>query len=168
MAFSKINAEALSGNVFERIGKQWMLISAQADGRANAMTASWGGLGVLWHKNVATCYIRPQRFTLQLVDKADRFALTFLPETCREALRYLGTVSGYQEDKQTGCGLTPMMLDGVPSYEEAELVLICRKIYTDTIKPENFLDETIAQNYPNKDYHRVFIGQIEAVYEKTC
>ena len=168
MAFSKIEAEEIRGNAFQRIGKQWMLISARADGRDNAMTASWGGLGVLWHRNVATCYIRPQRFTLQLVDKAERFALTFLPESCREALRYLGTVSGYNEDKQAGCGLTPITLDGVPSYEEAELVLICRKIYTDEIKPENFLDESIAQNYPNKDYHRVFIGQIEAVYEKTC
>ena len=74
--FNVISPEAAEKyNVFEKIGKQWMLITAENGGCANTMTASWGTLGVLWGKPVAICYIRPQRFTYPIVDSANRLSL---------------------------------------------------------------------------------------------
>lgn len=72
------------------------------------MTASWGGVGVLWNKNVATVYIRPQRYTKEFVDGNEKFTLTFFSEQYRNALTYLGRVSGKDGDKIKESGLTPM------------------------------------------------------------
>lgn len=62
--FGRIDPKELNQNVFSMIGEQWMLVTAGTAERCNTMTASWGGLGVLWGKPVATVYIRPQRYTL--------------------------------------------------------------------------------------------------------
>ena len=56
--FSRIDPKELDQNVFSMIGEQWMLVTAGTAERCNTMTASWGGLGVLWGKPVATVYIR--------------------------------------------------------------------------------------------------------------
>ena len=57
--FGRIDPKELNQNVFSMIGEQWMLVTAGTAERCNTMTASWGGLGVLWGKPVATVYIRP-------------------------------------------------------------------------------------------------------------
>ena len=72
--------ELLTGEVFERISKQWMLITAGPEKNCNTMTASWGGLGILWGKPVSTIYIRPQRYTREFVEREDYYTLSFLPE----------------------------------------------------------------------------------------
>ena len=66
----KINIAEQSFNPFELIGKDWMLISAGTAEKWNTMTASWGGVGVMWGKPSATCYIRQSRYTKTFV--ADR------------------------------------------------------------------------------------------------
>lgn len=82
----EIKPQQMSRNVFDAIGKDWMLVAAEADGRANAMTASWGGMGVLWNKCVAFVFIRPQRFTKTLIDKADTLSLSFFADEERAML----------------------------------------------------------------------------------
>ena len=77
MEFTKTDLKTMQMNPFEKIGSQWMLVTAEKDGKVNTMTASWGGVGVLWGKDVATVYIRPQRYTKEFVDAADTFTLTF-------------------------------------------------------------------------------------------
>ena len=74
----KLDLKDLNGNVFSMIGQQWMLITAGTAESCNTMTASWGGLGILWGRPVATCYIRPQRYTKGLMDREDYFSLVFL------------------------------------------------------------------------------------------
>ncbi len=154
--------------IFDKIGKEWMLISASYGERANTMTASWGGCGILWNKPVAICYIRPQRFTYPIVESADRLTLAFLPEDYREALRYCGTHSGRDGDKFKAAGLTCVQTDeGVPYPKEASLVLVCRKLYVDDLRESAFLDPSLLSHYPQKDYHRFYICEIERVLEKT-
>ena len=80
MAFREIAIESLEFNPFTKIGKEWMLITAGDETKSNTMTASWGGLGIMWSKNVATAYVRPQRYTKEFMDKADTFTLTFFKE----------------------------------------------------------------------------------------
>ena len=166
--FQIIKPEELQKNPFTMIGKEWLLITAEKDGKANTMTASWGGVGVLWGKNVATLYIRPQRYTKEFVDNSDYFTLCFFDESYRKALNLCGSTSGRDVDKIKECGFTVQAGAGnAPYFAEAELVLVCKKRYVQPMKPECFTDETIdGKFYPQKDYHVMYIGQIVEAYQK--
>jgi flavin reductase (DIM6/NTAB) family NADH-FMN oxidoreductase RutF len=159
--FNEINVEDISGNAFKLIGKEWMLVAAEKDGKTNAMTASWGGLGVMWNKNVAYVALRPQRYTKEFIDSSDTFSLSFYDESYREKLSYLGSVSGRQEDKIAKVGFTKVSCDNTPYFDEARLVLICKKLYSQKYDPDGFIDKTLDEkNYPDKDYHTMYIVEI--------
>lgn len=163
----KCDVRTLEGNVFSMIGTQWMLITAGTPEHCNTMTASWGGLGVLWGSNVATCYIRPQRYTYEFVEKSPFFTLSFFGEEYRKALALCGAKSGREIDKIRECGFTVAAGAGnAPYFEEAELVLVCRKRYWQDLDPAHFLDSDIAKHYENHDYHRMYIGEIVEAYRK--
>ena len=72
--------EEIQGNVFSMIGSDWMLVTAGDNEKYNTMTASWGGMGVLWGKPAAFVFIRPQRYTYTFLEKTDRFTLSFFGE----------------------------------------------------------------------------------------
>lgn len=165
MAFEKINIQDLQMNPFVKIGKEWMLITAGDKHKFNTMTASWGGLGVLWGEDVVKAYIRPQRYTKEFIDKQDCFSLSFFDGHYKKELGVLGSVSGRDQDKIHDVDFHVTFLDGVPTFEEASTVFIVEKVYEDTIKPENFKDKSLDEKwYPEKDYHSVYIAKIKAVY----
>lgn len=168
MAFREIAIEDLQLNPFQKISKQWMLITAGDELKSNTMTAGWGGLGVMWNKNVATAVIRPQRYTKEFVDNNDMFTLSFLPEEKREALNICGRVSGRDvEDKWAEAGLHPYYVDGTTAVEEAEMVLVCKKLYAQEMYPECFIEtECDTKWYPQADYHTMYIAEIVKVLVK--
>ena len=88
-SFKTISPESLNDNFFRRIDREWMLITAGTLTRFNTMTASWGTLGILWHKPIAICFIRPQRFTFQFAEKHNYFTLSFLEETIQGYSQFL-------------------------------------------------------------------------------
>lgn len=139
-----------------------MLVAAtDKDGKTNAMTASWGGLGVLWGKKVAFVFIRPQRYTKKFVDDAENFSLSFFEESYKPMLGYMGKVSGKDEDKIKKSGLTVQYKDGAPVFKEASLTLVCRKMYRQTLEEDCFIDKTnIGKWYPQKDYHDMYVAEI--------
>ena len=168
--FKEINPVELENmNAFRAVGKEWFLITAEADGVRNAMTASWGFLGNLWNKNAAVCFVRPQRFTHDLTEKADRVSLCFFGDGYRHELgKIFGRMSGRDLDKAEAAGFHYTYLDSVPAFEEANLVLVCRKMYSDKIKPDCFIDKDIdAKCYPDKDHHTVYICEVEKAYLKA-
>ena len=157
----KIDPKELTQNVFSAIGDQWMLITAGTEDRCNTMTASWGGLGVIWGTPAATCYIRPQRYTKEFVDREEFFTLSFLGEAYRQALQLCGSKSGRDTDKIRACGFTVWAAEcGAPYFEEAELVLVCRKRFVQPMDPDNMPQEIKDRWYPQKDYHTMYIGEI--------
>ena len=166
--FRQIPAEGIKENTFTLIGKEWMLVTARKpDGTVNTMTASWGGMGVLWNKNVAFAVIRPQRYTKEFVDSADSFSLAFFGHEYRRQLTYLGTVSGRDEDKIAKAGLTVAECGGVPCFEEAKTVLICRKLFAQDMTEDSFVTKTIPDEvYPTGDYHTLYVAEIESVWVK--
>ena len=168
MAFQEISIDSLEFNPFQKISKEWMLITAGDETKSNTMTASWGGLGIMWGKNVATVYIRPQRYTKEFVDANDTFTISFLSEEYRKSLNVCGSVSGKDvEDKWKEAGLTPYYVDGTTAVEEADLVFVCKKQYHQTMKPECFdVAENDTKWYPNKDYHEMYIAEIVKVLKK--
>ena len=168
MSFQEVSIEELDFNPFVKIGSQWMLITAGDAKKYNTMTASWGGAGVLWGKNVVTAYIRPQRYTKEFVDANDTFTLSFFGPQYKKALAFCGSHSGRDCDKAAETGLTPCFLEGTTAFEEADLVLVCRKLYKDELKPERFLDkESDEKWYPEKDYHTVYIAEVLKVLKKA-
>ena len=140
-----------------------MLITARSGEKVNTMTASWGGLGVLWNKNVAYVFVRPQRYTRELIDESDHFSLNILDhETYRKELEYLGKASGRDEDKIAKSKLTLAYSNEVPYFQEADQVLICRKLSRQQITKDSFIEAGLAaKNYPTDDFHYVYVGEIE-------
>lgn len=158
--FEQTDPRSLNENPFDLIGSQWALVSAGSESAFNMMTISWGGLGVLWNRDVVFCFIRPTRHTYQFVEREPKFALSFFDETYRHALNVCGSRSGRDTDKCRAAGLTPE--SGSPVYfAEARLVLICRKLYYQDFDPGHFIDPAIARNYSGNDYHRMYVGEIE-------
>ena len=164
MKFEKIDVTKANVNPFQRIGQDWMLISAKKEGKVNTMTASWGMMGVFWGKNVVTVGIRPQRFTKEFVDAGDTFTLTFFDGERKQEMGYLGNVSGRDEDKIAKTRLTPTDANGIPFFEEAKIVLICKKLYSQPMDPEGFVDKSLDEQwYPEKDYHVLYAAEIEQI-----
>ena len=131
------------------------------------MTASWGGLGVMWGKKVAYVVIRAQRYTKEFIDASESFSLSFLSEEFRKQLSYLGSVSGRDEDKITKSGLTLEYQEQVPYFSEGELVLICKKLFVQEFKDESFLDKSILDTwYKAGDNHYLYIAEIIDVLKK--
>lgn len=162
-ALKPVDLYAIKDNTFKLIADDWMLVTAGTIGDFNTMTASWGTFGELWHRKIATCFIRPNRYTYQFTEKSDRFTLSFFTEQYRDALNFCGTKSGRDVDKMAATGLTPVeTVSGSVYFAEARLVLECRKIYIHDLDPGLFVDPSIEKEYPKKDYHRMYIGQIES------
>ncbi len=158
-----IDVKQITDNPFSLIGKDWMLVTSGPADAYNTMTASWGGVGILWNKPVATIYIRPQRYTYEFLEKNDRFTLSFFTEQYRDALKFCGSKSGRDYDKAKETGLTPVGEEDITYFDEARLVLVCKKLYFDDIKPAHFYTPELEANYPNKDYHRLYIAEIQKV-----
>ena len=163
--FQKLDPKKLGENVFSLFDDRWALITAGTQDKCNTMTASWGGLGVLWNKNVATIYVRPQRYTFEFLEKSPAFTLSFFGEEWRKALAYCGSASGRDEDKFARCGFHVAMAgENAPYIQEANLVLVCRKLYWNDLDPANMAPEGL-EHYDN-DYHRMYIGEITQVLVK--
>ena len=160
----EINVSELCFNPMTMIGNEWMLITAGTEeGGYNTMTASWGHLGTIWNQPTSVCYVRPQRYTKEFVDREELYTLSFFPGYKKE-LSYLGTKSGRDEDKVAKAGLTPEFGEGYTYFAEAKLVLVCRKLYRATLTEEGFLDKSVLEkNYPQRDLHDMYVGQVVKV-----
>ncbi len=148
--------------------EQWLLLTSGdfAAGHFNTMTVGWGSLGVMWGKPFAQVVVRPVRYTYEFVERYDTFTLCAFSKAYRKALSLLGSRSGRDGDKIAASGLTPAAstMVAAPSFAEAELVLECRKMYWQDLDAAHFLDPEIGGNYPQKDYHRVYFGEILAIW----
>lgn len=162
--FQPIPSDIFDFSPFRMIGKEWMLITAQSGDKVNTMTASWGGLGVMWGKDVVFAFIRDSRYTKELIDQSDSFSLSFLGDQHRSALKYLGAVSGRDEDKLHNARLHVNEQDGIPFIDEASTVMICKKMCRQPITPDNFCMDFIDEKwYKDKDYHSLYIGEIVSI-----
>ena len=163
----KIDIKDLQGNAVSMFDDKWCLITAGTKESYNTMTASWGAMGELWNKDVCFIFIRPQRYTLEFTEREDYFTLSFFGDEYKKALAFCGRNSGRDCDKAKETGLTPMEIDGSMSFEESETVIVCKKLFYQDIDPEGFVDKTIdGVCYPEKDYHRMYVGEVVSCYNK--
>lgn len=164
--FKKIDPKQISENPIRLFADDWALITSGDETAYNTMTASWGGVGELWNKDVCFVFIRPQRYTFEFVEKNDLFTVSFYPKEPHKALSFCGSHSGRDFDKAKETGLTPLFLDGTTAFEEAKIILVCKKIACQEMDPNGFMDPTIDKNYAAKDYHKIYVGEIISCYTK--
>lgn len=161
--FKKIDPTEISENAIKLIGKDWMLVSSGDEKSFNTMTASWGGIGMMWNHPCVWIFIRQQRHTFNFIENANTFSLSFFSDNFKDALKICGSKSGRDCDKVKLTNLTPKFFEEskIPYFEEAKLVLECKNIYSDFLKPEKFLDkEEISRWYPNSDFHKMYVAKI--------
>ncbi len=163
----EINIRDLKENAIKMISDDWALLTAGNESGFNTMTVSWGGIGELWGKDVAFVFVRPQRYTKEFIDREEMMTLYFLGGKYKKELGFCGKNSGRNCDKMKETGFTPVFENGAVYFEEAENVLVLKKIAVTEMTPDSFIDETIDKEcYPNKDYHIVYICEIVKTLEK--
>lgn len=168
MSFKEISAFDIEGNFFKKIGKEWMLVTAGDESNFNTMTASWGGTGVIWNKNVVFAFIRESRYTREFIDNGEYFTLSFFGGKMMKELAFCGRNSGRDTDKTAETGLVPIFDEKAPYFEQADLVLVCKKLYRQKLDECCFIDKSIAQaNYSDNDWHYAYIGEIVKVLKKS-
>lgn len=159
----EIDPKRLTVEPFSLFNDRWALLTAGTPDAYNTMTISWGSLGTLWGRPVATVYVSPARYTYEWMEKHDTFTVTFFPEGCRQDLAYLGSHSGRDDDKVARTSLTPILLDGTVSFAQATLTLVCRKLYSDPFDPARAPEDIRARLYSAIPPHHYYIGEIVKV-----
>lgn len=164
--YKSIAPDKIPGNIYKMLSENWMLITAGNDNGFNMMTASWGGLGHLYNKPVAFCFINPTRHTIRYMETNDTYTLSFYTETYREALNYCGSHSGRNEDKVQGSGLTPITTpSGSKAFSEAWMIIECRKMVEQPFSADALRYPEVKAKW-GKDLHKMFVGEILRVWVK--
>lgn len=165
--FSEIKAMNFTSNIFA-LKNRWMLITAaKPDGSVNTMTASWGGFGIMWGKEVVYVVIRPQRYTREFVESSESFSLTFFDKSYLKDLSYLGNISGRDENKIAKTGLTVVTDNNIPYFKEANTAIFVQKLFVQRMQEDAFLNKGIIDKwYPDRDYHYLYFAEITKILVK--
>ena len=167
--FKEIDCKEMTLNPMELFGEDWLALTAgNAAHGYNTMCIAWGHMGSLWERDshanrlhTVTCFVRPSRYTKEFMDSEEYFTLSHFPASMKKALGYIGSHSGRDGDKAKDAGLTPVFDQDTTYFEEADMVLICRKLYQAPLLEEGFADTGLIDfNYPKKDFHEMYIGEI--------
>jgi len=150
----------LTTDIFSEFDQVWALVTAGTPDNFNTMTISWGGMGTLWGKPVATVYIRTSRYTHEFVDANEYFTISFYPEEYKKVLGILGSKSGREMDKMHDSGLTPKYLDKCITFEEAKYTLVCRKLFKQQLAIKNIPEEVVDTYYKKDAPHDMYIAEV--------
>ena len=147
-------------DAFDEFGNQWALVTAGSMADHNSMTVSWGGVGCLWGKQVATVYIRPNRHTYGYFEANEYFTVSFYPADCKQALGIMGRLSGRDCDKEAEAGLTPIPCGESVTFAQAGKTILCRKLYHQDMELDRFPEDVKARFFGSEPAHRMYIGEI--------
>ena len=162
--FREVDFTDVKENVVDLLKNQWGLVTAGDKNNLNTMTVSWGAVGELWGMDMATIYIRPQRHTIELLENNEYFTISFLTNDNKDILKFCGVNSGKDCDKIKETGLLPVFDCQAPYFEQAKIVLVCKKVAKGEFSPNQIIDKTIIdKQYANNDYHYIYYGSIEKV-----
>ncbi len=151
---------------FYDLDKKWALLSVGSKEKYNTMTISWGGFGTLWHKPIATVYVRKSRYTYEFLQKGDYFTISFFDEAYKKDLGILGSRSGRDGDKVSLTNLTPEFLNNIPTFKEANLVIVCKRIFNQELDADRIPKEYVDSFYKDEEIHEMFIGEVVDIIER--
>ena len=147
-------------DIFKAFDEQWALLTAGNADSFNIMTISWGGMGTLWSRSIATVYVRKSRYTHEFMDGNEYFSISFYPEQYRKTLSVLGSKSGRDMDKMKGSGLTPKPVGQTMTFEEAEVTIICKKLFKQELDVDNIPEDIVRSLYTGDAPHDMYIGEV--------
>ena len=168
-------------DIFEMFDKSFALVTAGSPDKFNSCTISWGSFGNIWgapgkSKATITVYVHPTRYTNKFLEENDKFTVSFFPEEHKKALMYMGVHSGKDGNKAEAAGLIPVVVEDTVSFEEAELIFICRKLYQHQFIKEDLPDDVKEYYSANSKVftdesgewqpHIVYIGEVLDVIDK--
>lgn len=148
------------------IDQEWALLTAGTKEHFNTMTISWGGLGTLWNKPVVTVYVRPNRYTYEFIESNEYFTISFYDSSYKKDLSVLGTKSGKDLDKIALTELTPEFLDNSISFKEANITIICKKIFFQDIDISKVPEYERNRFYKDEPVHRMYIGEVIDIIDR--
>ena len=162
--FQPITTAQYQESVYKAIGQNWALLTSGGKDKVNTMTVSWGGVGVLWNKDVVFVFVRNSRYTRELLDASGVFSLSFLDhEAYSREYKYLGAASGRNEDKISAARLHVANKLGVPYIDEAATVILCTTLFKQELNTdaEHFRVPGLdTKFYADKDLHNLYVGEV--------
>ena len=150
----------LTTDVFSEFDQVWALVTAGTPDSFNTMTISWGGMGTIWNKPVATVYIRTTRYTHEFIDANEYFTISFYPDEYKDVLGVLGSKSGREMDKMYDSGLTPEFFDKGITFKEAKYTLVCKKLFKQQLAVENIPEDIVNIYYAKDVPHDMYIAEV--------
>ena len=169
MKLHRLENIELTPEIFSVFRRQPPLLTAGDRESCNTMTIGWCQLGRLWNLNTCTVYVRPERYTYQFMEDHDYFTVSVLPLSHKQTTMQLcGTKSGRDVNKVKACGLTLCYGAGdAPFFDEAEWVLVCKKVYAQDLDPACLKDGTpVLHYYEGQGWHRMYTGEVVEAYQK--
>lgn len=136
------------------------LLTAGTGDDFNTMLIGWGALGTIWARPAATVYVRESRYTKQFMDKQDIFTISFFDKKYMDDEMILGTKSGRDGDKIALTSLTPVKLERGVTFKEAEVTLVCKKMYAQEMDIKAMPEDIAEHNYAQGDMHTEYIGEV--------
>lgn len=169
MSFKEVDINEFMLSPVKEIGENWAVLTGnKTDGEFNSMTVSWGGVGFLWNKLCAFVFVRPQRYTYEFMENGEYFSLSLMPENSQKKIAVFGSKSGRNCDKYAESGEKTGEFNGIKYFDGASKVLICKKLAFSDMNESWFADSSLDSSYyKNKDYHRMYIGEIIKVFENN-
>lgn len=152
--------QSLNLDIFKAYNSDWALLTAGTLSDFNTMTISWGGMGTLWNKSVATVYVRPCRHTYGYMEENEYFTVSFFPQSYKPDLRTLGTLSGRDGDKVAKTALQPVAAGNSVSFAQASCTLVCKKIYAQDMDPSAIPADILKSMYGEETPHKIYIGEV--------
>ena len=170
--FKQISPEEISNNVFTLVGEIYPVITAGKEDHYNSMTASGGGMGLLFKKPATWCILQSKRYTLELIERVQTYTLSYFPHELKKQVHFLGSKSGRDSEKMKEVELTRTQTpSGNISYKEAGLIIEC-KLTQITMPNINDFYSQEAKDYlsevykdPN-EYRKYVFGEITHVWAK--
>jgi flavin reductase (DIM6/NTAB) family NADH-FMN oxidoreductase RutF len=170
--FKQISPEEICDNVFTLVEKVFPVITAGKEDHYNSMTASGGGLGLLFKKPTTWCILQASRYTLELIQKEQTYTMSYFTNEYKKQILFLGSKSGRDSDKMKEVELTSVQTSsGDMSFKEARLIMECRLMQITTPHPDDFYAQE-AKDYINEaykgasDYRKYVFGEITHVWVK--
>ncbi|MBQ2738769.1 MAG: flavin reductase [Oscillibacter sp.] len=167
MALERVDVMDLTPEVFQDFVRKNALLTAGGREGYNTMTIGWGQLGSIWNEPVCTVYVRPERHTYGFMEESGYFTVSLIPAQRRDIARICGTKSGRDTDKAAECGLHVLYGAGdAPYFEEAEAVLVCKKLYAQDLDASHVTDGGPIDRFYGSagKWHRMYIGQVVEAY----
>jgi flavin reductase (DIM6/NTAB) family NADH-FMN oxidoreductase RutF len=170
--FKLISPEEVGDNVFTLVGEVFPVITAGKEDHFNSMTASGGGLGMLFKKPTTWCILRADRYTLEMIQKEQTYTMSYFPEEFKEQVLFFGSKSGRDSEKMNEVELTSIQTpSGNMTYKEARLIFECKLTQITTPDPNDFYTQE-AKDYIDtaykeaNDYRKYVFGEITHVWIK--